>query len=133
VKGPLPAFEDFGGLVVEAAEMSWLHHQGSMLTGVTMTGYLNLLANRFYQSGVRRTDDDFVSRLEHHRSESGSKHGWDACKCERADQQSGETGIICEDAKVILFQIFREPREAGHWSLLVVDRTRPNAPVAVLF
>jgi len=53
----------------------------------------------------------------------GSRGGWSKLSEAVNDFQQGDDEIDWENDPVIFVQVFRGVPEAGHWSLLIIDRT----------
>ena len=131
VAGPDPKDDDCGRIVLDQGDTHSLGHQGQMLTGSTTTAYLNLLVHKYHDSKVRRSDDQFVQRVDFFLEAKGTNAGWTSYLTELRLQQSGSKAINWETDKLIVLQIFRGPAQAGHWASLIIDRTRPNQSLAV--
>jgi len=102
-----------------------------MLTGHTTTGYLNLLGNHYYNAGVRRSEHSFLSGIRGNQQSSGTTLGFTEYVNQLAETEAGSAKIAWDADPGIVLQIFRGPIESGHWSTVVVDRTRKSHPLAV--
>lgn len=127
VPGPIPSSPDNGFLTLNAQDLKQIDSQGVMLLGASTTAYLNLLTRQHYHLGVRRSGDTFFPNLRSMLTEHGLKHGscgtWVKFAEELKGARLGDHGIDWTNDKLIFIQVFRGPTEAGHWALLVVDRT----------
>jgi hypothetical protein len=127
VPGPIPSSPDDGFLTLNAQDLKQIDSQGVMLSGASTTAYLNLLTRQHYHLGVRRSVDTFFPNLRSMLREHGLKHGscgtWIKFADEVKDARLGDHGIDWTNDNLIFIQVFRGPTEAGHWALLVVDRT----------
>ena len=90
-----------------------------------------MISNYYSPLGVRCTESDFVPDLRDFYSTHGIKHGWTAYLTELSIRQCGSDGLPWNETKVLLIQAFWGPREAGHFAVLVLDRTREGNPLAV--
>jgi hypothetical protein len=131
VAGPnpdIPLEEDGCKLKLTRNDRMEQKSQGSMITGITTTAYLNLLSRKCFHSGVRRTHDGFFRVLRTTLNEH-VEHGTDGGFRKFAQNMSsvgssvGDQHINWENDDLIFIQIFLGPAEAGHFALLVVDRT----------
>jgi hypothetical protein len=75
VPGPDKTDEDCGRMRLDDSDIYGLRHQGMMITGFTTTAYLSLLANCYFDAGVRRSEDSFLSSLTGYLSNAGNTHG----------------------------------------------------------
>jgi hypothetical protein len=137
-KGPEPEQEDLGRLCVAESDLGGLKRQGQMVNDTITTAYLNLLGNSYYAAGVRRSDPDFVSSLstlsaDAKKNNVTTENVWTVFTEMAVSQQSGSSRILWESDRLILIQVFRGHSQYGHWSLLVVDRTRDEDPIIVFF
>lgn len=73
----------------------------------------------------------FLLSLDGYVSEKGTAQGWDEYLTDLQITEAGSCSIKWDTDKVIILQIFRGPTEAGHWTTLIVDRTRKDNPLAV--
>jgi hypothetical protein len=101
-----------------------MRRQGSMITGCTTTAYLNLLSRKCFHNGVRRTHGGFLLLLREAVGLYGNEQGFQKFAENMSSSSSvGDQHINWEKDDLIFIQIFLGPREAGHFALLVVDRT----------
>ncbi len=122
-KGPNPQDEDAGHCKISSYDLQKLNPKELICSAIT-TAYLNLLANVFYDQGVRRSEPDLVPMLKYHIQDSGFHQALESYATTMSEIQSGSMYLDWERDKLILFQIFSGDINCGHWSLLVLDRTR---------
>ena len=120
-KGTTPkGFEDITNTNLHA-----VNTQGLMIQGNCVRGYLNTLVREYYEKGVRRASTDFFS--------PNYKGSWEHYIEQVGKAQDGTHLIDWKNDRVILVPIFTGHTEYGHFSLLIVDRTRYEAGVFFYF
>jgi hypothetical protein len=128
VPGPFPNDSaDICSLTLKGDEITDLRTSGSLVTGSTVVGYLNLLVSPFYYShyGVRRAHDTFMPCV--------SKQGWSHHVARMEELNDASYFIDWGEDKLIFIPIFLGAEQAGHWALLVVNRLRHPAGVLTYF
>jgi hypothetical protein len=132
VPGPEKEKEDNGDESLERTDLQSLLVQGCMLTCFVTNGFFNLLSKRLYEEGCRRVHSTVLVELLRRRRENGEQ------SLEHFDFGSLLPDGGCNDedvrtAQLVFIPVFCGPIEAGHWALLVIDRTKYKPGVAVYF
>jgi hypothetical protein len=96
-----------------------------MVNGGCVRGYLASLVKAFWNQGVRRAGDDFFPMIR--------EKSWEFYLDQVERMKDGSHAIDWENDPVILLPIFTGPYSGGHFSLLVVDRTRYSAGLFLYF
>lgn len=140
VSGPDPAHPSQGRLALEMLQdMHPLQNQGRMIPGMVTNAYLNVLVRRHYHLGVRCTGDTFHWALSAAVKERGPGSGtldkviegfvgsetYDSEAPNASPQKRFKT--LKDDwtySPLLFIQVFEGVATAGHFSLLIVDRTR---------
>jgi len=122
-----------GRVKIDAGDRQNLRTQGMMLARDVTTGYLNLLANSYANSGVVRSDSDIIRSLEGCFDNHGIKKGWSEYLAALNLLESGSSKVLWSSDRVLLVQVFWGPTQCGHWALLVFDRSRKDNNLAVYF
>jgi hypothetical protein len=132
-KGPNPYDETAGLLKPTSSDLNDLLPKKYINSTIT-TAYLNLLVRAFYEHGVRRSEADFLPDLRELIRTEGVHGALESYTLAMATIGSGSSSIDWQNDCLILLQLFSGPFEGGHWSLLVLDRTRGEGRhIAVFF
>lgn len=133
--------EDFGRIKLKAEDMVPVAVTRSLLTDNVTTGYLNLLGNTWNKDrpndGIdfNRSAPDVIAAIEGHLKESHSgAHAMDEYSKFLLEVEDASAFIRWEHDKLVYVQVFQGPRTGGHWTGLMLDRTRgPGKDIAVYF
>ena len=134
VDGPDPDCPVMGRLQLEYDKDMWpLMQQGRMVTGFTTSCYFNILTRLHYHLGVRCSGDEFlgaygniVQQNTGDRDAVFNRFLQGHARFGRVAGTELRVKRLKEDwryAPVLLLQIFEGMYTAGHFSLLIVDRT----------
>lgn len=101
-----------------ATGMGALVTQGKMLNGSCILCYLNLLlCGENFENGVRRGTIYFAKVLLENKD-------WDTTKVKLNQADMACADIVWDNTLLLIIPIFIGDDNCGHWTLLVVDRTR---------
>lgn len=131
VHGPLPEQLNVGGIGVTKSDCRDVRTQGCMITGCAVQAYLNRLSRKLYKFGARRVEETFWHNLQHAFTAHGSSGAWKEMEEAMKRQPKGSHCIDFERDPLIFFPAFVGPIEAGHWTMLICDRTRHKPGVLV--
>ena len=83
---------------------------------------------------MRRSDADIIPNLiEFSVSKDDDVEPFHKLLHHHQEVESAAQKMLDGGEKVIFLVVFQGPREAGHWTLLVLDYIRPNQPLAIYF
>lgn len=107
--------------------------QGCLVTDHVTTAFLNISSRKYFKAGVRRSSGHFFATLKDLLiRRRGPDSGWNTYKDTlMGTKLDGEINWET-DPLILLHQIFHGLTEAGHFSLLIVDRTRDQAIIEYL-
>lgn len=131
-----PDAKSFGRMTLNReTDLDPIRQQGLMLTGLTTTGYFNLVVSRYFRYGVRRTIANFFPGIKGNRETHGTKGAWDEyiATVLRIDLNAEEVLWGWNEAPLMIVQIFTGHTRAGHFSLLLIDRTQYKPGIFVYF
>ena len=127
--GPNPNLPGVGRMRMDRErDLDPIRTQGKMLTGFATTGYLNLLATAYFRQGVRRSRDDFFLSAASFTTRYGREHAWPSYIKLMADYEKTTVETVHWN-----WEIFTGEVSAGHWSLLIVDRSSCKPGIFVCF
>jgi len=92
-----------------------------------------LLSNHYYVAKVRCGDTNFYASLDECVKIHGRTYGWRQYIAQLKGVGDGSFLNDWVNDKLIFIPVFIGPTEAGHWTLLVIDRTREGNYLAVFF
>jgi len=133
VSGPHPRSPNVGRALLEPQDYKRVMQQGLMMCGFETTAYLSRLSRANYNLGVRRVEEDFWTRMGENLTQHGIANFWEIHMQQMNRRALGSNFIDWQNDPVIIIPIFLGPREAGHWTLLICDRTRSKTGVMVYF
>ena len=135
---PNPSQPNLGRVIIHNESFANLMAPAAMLNDELTTGYLNLLMNHHmeYDGNVvklGRSEPDFVQGLKAHLEKFGGESALSRYSRFLTDIECGASFIDWTTDDLIVLQIFDGPRMAGHWTLIIIDRTICNQESVVFF
>lgn len=136
--GPLPGKEDVGRCKLRPQHLRDLLNSAVVLNDLTTTGYLNLLARRWNESppnGLQfhLTAPDIAMALEGRLEAHGRHDALDQYSEFLEESESAGAFTDLRNDKLIYVQLFEGALGSGHWTGLMIDRTKNEQETAVYF